>query len=177
MEGRAKEASSSITVTEAEFTKTIDTFAATYMQKLADAQRQIDTAREDLAKVENRLTFTVIRSPINGIVQVSALTTSGQIVQSAAELMRVVPTNSQLEIEAYLPNRDIGFVAAGQRAVIKIEAFPFTRFGTIEAEVTSIATDAIPSPTRNSSSRQLPRSCNQSCRPAMCSACRTWCFH
>ena len=51
-----------------------------------------------------------------------------------------------LEIEAYLPNHDIGFVAAGQPAVIKIEAFPFTRYGTIEGRVERVATDAIPEP-------------------------------
>ena len=44
--------------------------------------------------------------------------------------MRIVASNGTLEIEAYLPNREIGFIAAGQPAVIKIKAFPFTRDGT-----------------------------------------------
>jgi HlyD family secretion protein len=49
---------------------------------------------------------------------------------SGSELMRIVPRNAALEVEAYPPNHDIGFVAAGQPAVIKVEAFPFTRYGT-----------------------------------------------
>ena len=51
-----------------------------------------------------------------------------------------------LEIEAYVLNRDIGFVRVGQEAVIKVESFPFTRYGSIKAQVVRIAKDAIPSP-------------------------------
>ena len=60
--------------------------------------------------------------------------------------MRVVPRDSKLEIEAYVLNRDIGFVSVGQEAVVKIELFPFTRYGSIAAHVTRIARDAIPAP-------------------------------
>ncbi|MBB3444219.1 HlyD family type I secretion membrane fusion protein [Rhizobium sp. BK379] len=87
-----------------------------------------------------------IKSPINGTVQTSAITTVGQGVMAGSELMRVVPENAALEIEAYLPNQDIGFVAPGQLAVIKVQAFPFTRYGVIEGKVTRVATDAIPEP-------------------------------
>jgi len=68
------------------------------------------------------------------------------IVTAGAALMRIVPKNDQIEIEAYLPNRDAGFVIAGQPAVIKIEAYPFTRFGIIEGSLTNVATDAVPEP-------------------------------
>ncbi len=43
-------------------------------------------------------------------------------------------------------NRDIGFVHVGQPAVIKVESFPFTRYGSVKARVVRIAQDAIPSP-------------------------------
>lgn len=69
-------------------------------------------------------------TPIDGTVQASAITTIGQVVTAGSELMRIVPRNAALEVEAYPPNHDIGFVAAGQSAVIKLEAFPFTRYGT-----------------------------------------------
>jgi len=58
--------------------------------------------------------------------------------------MRVVPDDAGLEIEAYLENKDIGFVASGQAAIVKVESFPFTRFGTLDAFVTRVAHDAIP---------------------------------
>ncbi len=62
------------------------------------------------------------------------------------ELMRIVPLDSVLEIEAYLPNKDIGFVEPQQSAVIKIEAYPYTRFGVLKGEVKRISSDAIPEP-------------------------------
>ena len=70
----------------------------------------------------------------------------GQVVASGQEIMRVVPEHSKLEIEAYVKNRDIGFVSLGQEAVVKVEAFPFTRYGSIRAHVSRIARDAIPEP-------------------------------
>ena len=60
--------------------------------------------------------------------------------------MRIVPQDSRLEIEAYALNRDIGFVHLGQEAVVKVESFPFTRYGSVKAHVMRIAKDAIPSP-------------------------------
>jgi Cation efflux system protein CusB domain 1 len=48
-----------------------------------------------------------------------------------------------LEIEAYVLNQHIGFVRDGQEAVIKIDSFPYTRYGTIVGKVTHVATDAI----------------------------------
>ena len=63
--------------------------------------------------------------------------------------MRIVPEDSGLEIQAYVRNRDIGFVSVGQEAVVKVESFPFTRYGAIKARVTRIAKDAIPEPDAN----------------------------
>lgn len=51
-----------------------------------------------------------------------------------------------LEIECYIPNKDIGFVHPGQAAIVKIESLPFTRYGTIDATLLSIQHDAIPEP-------------------------------
>jgi hemolysin D len=63
--------------------------------------------------------------------------------------MRIVPEDSGFEIQAYVRNRDIGFVSVGQEAVVKVESFPFNRYGAIKARVTRIAKDAIPEPDAN----------------------------
>ncbi|WP_323572354.1 MULTISPECIES: HlyD family efflux transporter periplasmic adaptor subunit [unclassified Rhizobium] len=60
--------------------------------------------------------------------------------------MRIVPSDAVLEIEAYLSNKDIGFVTEGQPVIVKVEAYPFTRFGIIEGAVERISTDAVPEP-------------------------------
>ena len=79
-------------------------------------------------------------------MQSLAIANVGQVVTSGQEVMRIVPEDSRLEIEAYVLNRDIGFVSVGQEAVVKVESFPFARYGSIRARVTRIARDAIPAP-------------------------------
>ncbi|WP_312366067.1 HlyD family efflux transporter periplasmic adaptor subunit [Ensifer sp.] len=116
------------------------------MQRLAEAMREAEQAVQELAKASRRLSAMTIRSPETGVVQASAITTIGQVLTPGTELMRIVPSEQKLEIEAYLPNRDIGFVEAGHEAVIKVEAFPFTRYGILHGKVLRIATDAIHEP-------------------------------
>jgi hemolysin D len=55
----------------------------------------------------------------------------------------VVPSDSRLEIEAMVSNRDIGFVRPGQEAEIKIDTFNFTRYGLLQGQVLSVSQDAI----------------------------------
>ncbi|MBB4239282.1 HlyD family type I secretion periplasmic adaptor subunit, partial [Rhizobium esperanzae] len=144
--GQRAEAEMAIAAATSEGLKTLKTFVADNAQKQAQASREIDEKEQQLVKAAKRLDSMTIKSPIKGIVQTSAITTVGQVVTSGAELMRIVPDDSSFEIEAYLPNRDIGFVSPGQHAVIKVEAFPFTRYGILNGTVTRVATDAIPEP-------------------------------
>jgi hemolysin D len=55
----------------------------------------------------------------------------------------VIPDHAEVTAEVELENKDVGFVREGQRAAIKLETFPFTRYGTIEAAVTTVAADAV----------------------------------
>jgi hemolysin D len=55
----------------------------------------------------------------------------------------IVPGDNPLEVEAFVENKDIGFVQAGQAAEVKIETFPFTRYGTLRGRVIQVSGDAI----------------------------------
>ncbi len=61
----------------------------------------------------------------------------------AQQLMLVVPDDAALEVEAWLPNQDVGFVHENDAAIIKVHTFPFTRYGTIAAQVKQVSEDAI----------------------------------
>jgi hemolysin D len=82
-------------------------------------------------------------------VQALSVSNHGQVVSTGQEVMRLVPTARPIEIQAYVTNDDIGFVTAGQMATVKIDSFPFTRFGTLDAVVTEVAYDAIPADQAN----------------------------
>ena len=56
--------------------------------------------------------------------------------------MEVVPLGEILEVEAFLGNKDIGYVRAGQSAEVKVTTFPFTKYGIINAKVSMVADDA-----------------------------------
>lgn len=144
--GEYKEAETALDVVKSDAVSQISLFLAENAQRLAEALREADQVTQELAKAERKLAAMTIRSPEAGVVQASAITTVGQVVSPGTELMRIVPVGEKLEIEAYLPNRDIGFVEAGQEAVIKVEAFPFTRYGILHGKVIRVATDAIPEP-------------------------------
>lgn len=114
--------------------------------ELQRASRDRAEAVSELAKAERRTGLTSVTSPIDGIVQDLAVHTEGGVVQSGQQLLRVVPAHGRLMIEAVIENKDSGFVRAGQEAEIKVDAFPFTRYGFLHGRVASVARDAAPDP-------------------------------
>ncbi len=138
--------SAGLDVIAREADKARQTFLSDDAQKLGDAEAKAEDARQRVARTKAALDHLTLRAPIAGRVQSSIIANVGQVVTGGQEVMRIVPTNSRLEIEAYVQNRDIGFVKVGQEAIVKIEFFPFTRYGIIKAHVTRIAKDAIPAP-------------------------------
>ncbi len=147
--GQLAAAAGAVEVLESDIHKTRGIFIAESSQKLLDVERQTDEYTQKLVKAHVRMIHMALLSPISGTVQASSLTTIGQVVTTSEELMRIVPDGGEVEVEAYLPNKDVGFVRAGQEAIVKVESLPFTRYGTILASVTRVATDAIPEPDAN----------------------------
>jgi hemolysin D len=84
-----------------------------------------------------------LTAPVDGVVQQLDVHTIGGIVTPAQKLMVVVPKEGVLEVEAFLENRDVGFVDVGQAAAVKVETFEYTKYGTIPAIVTQVSGDAI----------------------------------
>lgn len=82
-------------------------------------------------------------APVDGTVQQLTIHTIGGVVGAAQPLMTLVPKQSQVEIEAFIENKDIGFIRQGQSAEVKIEAFDYTKYGTIKGRVSQVSQDAI----------------------------------
>ncbi|MFK0691156.1 HlyD family type I secretion periplasmic adaptor subunit [Mesorhizobium sp. IMUNJ 23033] len=112
--------------------------------ELIEDDRSIGELSQDFAKAELFERSSVLKSPVAGRVQQLEVNTLGEVVQTAQKLMVIVPDGTKLEIEAMLPNRDKGFVHEGQEARVKLEAFPFTRYGTLSGKVLTVSNDAIP---------------------------------
>ncbi|RQP23372.1 HlyD family type I secretion periplasmic adaptor subunit [Piscinibacter terrae] len=122
-------------------------YLAETQRQLNERQAQARSKREQLAqersKTEQRSRLTQLTAPVTGTVQQLAIHTEGGVVTPAQVLMVVVPKDAQVTAEVIVDNRDIGFVNAGQSVQVKLETFPYTRYGTIEAKVDSVTADAV----------------------------------
>lgn len=158
--GQRGEITAAIVMAQVEIEKAYTDFVSDNDVKRAEAERRADEAAKRLRRAKVTLSNLVVTSPIAGTVQGLSITTLGQVVTLGQEVMRIVPFDTPLEVAAYLPNRDIGFVREGQDVVVKIDAFPFTRYGSLKGRVTQVGEDAIPAPdavtTEASPARPMP---------------------
>ncbi|WP_158806807.1 HlyD family type I secretion periplasmic adaptor subunit, partial [Beijerinckia sp. L45] len=142
--GQIGEVAAALLQAQRDIDRTYSSFIADNADKLDDVDRRIDEDRQKLAKAKIKTAEMTLKSPIDGVVIGLTVTSVGQVVTTGQQILQVVPRDAALEIEAYLPNADVGFVKTDQAAVVKIESFPFTRYGTLVAHVTRVAEDAIP---------------------------------
>src|SRR3981189_2819138 len=127
------------------------------MTELAEVEPKAAQFGEDLVKTEKRIQAQTLRAPIDGTVQQLAMHTIGGVVTPAQALMVVVPTDTRIEVEAMVLNKDIGFVHDGDPAEIKIDTFNFTKYGLLRGEVLGVSQDSImrdKSPGQGGSDRQ-----------------------
>lgn len=119
-------------------------FEKTLLSELSDVENRITVFGQEMIKADKRVTLQNLRSPVTGTVHQLAIHTIGGVVTPAQELMHIIPHDDPVEIEAWLPNKDIGFVHEGQLASIKVETFPYTRYGLVDAEILNVSNDATP---------------------------------
>src|SRR5262249_39962866 len=110
---------------------------------LAKAGPKANGLAQDLIKAEQKTRLQLLTAPVDGVVQQLAVHTVGGVVTPAQALLVIVPSDSRLEIEAMVSNRDVGFVPPGQEAEIKVDTFNFTRYGLLHGDVLSISQDAV----------------------------------
>jgi hemolysin D len=122
----------------------ISEFQQARQAELSAAETKAASLEQEVIKAGQRTELQKLVAPIDGVVQQLAIHTVGGVVTPAQQLMMVVPRGSALDVEAWIENKDIGFVKAGQTVEIKVETFPFTLYGTIEGKVASVSDDAIP---------------------------------
>ena len=119
-------------------------FEKTLLTELTDVENRITAFDQEMVKADNRVTLRNLKSPVTGTVHQLAIHTIGGVVTPAQELMHIIPHDDPVEVEAWLPNKDIGFVQKGQEAAIKVETFPFTKYGLVDAEILNVSNDATP---------------------------------
>ena len=111
--------------------------------ELTEAERKAGALEQDLIKAEQRTKLQHLTAPIDGTVQQLAVHTIGGVVTPGQVLLILVPREGQLEIEATIANRDIGFIHGGEKVEIKVDTFNFTRYGMLSGEVINVSHDSV----------------------------------
>lgn len=111
---------------------------------------ELNKRREELTTTEGKLKQSrsqkeqaTITAPVNGTVYGVKVTTGGGTVQTGEELLSILPDGEEILLEVKLLNRDVGFIAQGMKAKVKMAAFPYQEFGSVEGTVVQISPNAI----------------------------------
>jgi hemolysin D len=136
------EAEQAIQALERQRDQGVEEFRKTAYADLAKAEAQVAELTQEAVKIAQKTELQTLRAPVSGTVQQLAAHTIGGVVTPAQALMVLVPADTHLEIEAAIPNRDVGFVHEGQPVELKVEAFTFTRYGLLHGRVMNVSRDA-----------------------------------
>jgi len=116
----------------------------------SDALTQLNEARTDLSKaqatakgLEDRVSRTMVTSPMRGIVKQVLVNTVGGVIQPGSDMVEIVPLDENLLVEARIRPQDIAFLHPGQKAMIKFTAYDYTIYGGLEGTLEQIGADTV----------------------------------
>jgi hemolysin D len=115
----------------------------TSLTELAEWETRATSLAQELVKASQRTAIQRLASPIAGVIQQMAVHTLGGVVTPAQPLMVIVPHDHPLEVEAWIENKDVGFVTSGQPVEVKIDTFPFATYGTVPGRILVVSRDAV----------------------------------
>jgi len=107
-----------------------------------ESQKSIGQMRNRLRQAELQLQYQTVVAPVSGVVFEPKARVDG-VLEAGETILTLVPQQG-LKAQVFVPNKDIGFVKTGQVAKVRVDAFPFTRYGELEGRVSQIGADALP---------------------------------
>lgn len=113
------------------------------LNKSLEKQKEIEQLELTLEKARKSLSKQSLISPVDGMIQQVSPSTVGAVVKPADAVVTIVPKETPLIIEAYVENKDIGYIQVGQRVNIKVDTYSYQKYGLLEGVVEKISPDAI----------------------------------
>ena len=111
--------------------------------EISRKQADIESLEERIPAIKDRVNRTNVISPKAGIINRMVITTIGGVAEPGSALVEIVPLNEDLIVEVEIDPKDIALVLPGQRAIVKLTAFDFSKFGSLEGKVLSVGADSI----------------------------------
>jgi membrane fusion protein, adhesin transport system len=111
---------------------------------LSRVHLELAELNEALSRAFERVSRLTVLAPATGVVKGLAVRSHGAVVPPGAVLMEIVPSDAGLLVEARISPRDIGFLHLGQSVVVKVQAFDYSRYGTLEGTLAQISATTTP---------------------------------
>ena len=119
------------------YTKT--QYSANVNSQISQINSQLDEINNNLEKYRLSKEYQKITAPVSGYVNSISVNTIGETVTSAEQLVTIVPDNTPVEMVCYVKNMDIADVEIGMETEIKLEAYPYNKYGTVKGTVKYIS--------------------------------------
>ncbi|MGL1932088.1 MAG: HlyD family type I secretion periplasmic adaptor subunit [Desulfotalea sp.] len=113
------------------------------LEELNAVMAELDRLRVMAVAIQDRVTRTDVRSPVNGTIKQLLINTVGGVLKPGMEILEIVPTDEAVVVETKIKPADIAFIYPGQKAVLKFTAYDFAIYGGLDGEVTHISADTI----------------------------------
>ena len=114
-------------------------YAAQVNSKISEIDTQLIEIKANLEKYQLSKEYQNITAPVNGYINSISVNTIGETVTSAQELVTIVPDDTPVEMVCYVKNMDIADIEVGMKAEIKLEAYPYNKYGTVAGTVKYIS--------------------------------------
>jgi len=111
--------------------------------KRNEAISELRALRENSTALKDQVTRTVVKAPMNGIVQKLFVHTVGGVLKPGEDIMEIVPSDQNLLVEVKIKPSDIAFIYYGQKAIVKFSAYDFAIYGGLDGKVVYISADTI----------------------------------
>lgn len=143
----ARQASARASASIAEAQAELQSSRLDFRQQALDERSEVTTRmavnEQSIRGAEARRNRNELRAPTDGIVNDVQITTVGGFVNAGEMIMQVVPVGDRLLVEARVSPRDIGFVAVGDPANVKVTAYDFSTYGGLPGRVLEVSADSI----------------------------------
>jgi membrane fusion protein, adhesin transport system len=125
-------------------------YAGTKNKYMQDTSAELNRAQEDLNAQEQVLSDrqqllnnTDILAPATGIVKSIRVTTLGGVIRQGDEILQILPTESDLVVEAKIMPADMASIRVNLPAKVKLDAYDYTIFGTMTGRVNYVSADSL----------------------------------
>jgi membrane fusion protein, hemolysin D len=112
-------------------------------EEMVKISRELSSTRKRYEKNERLVSSIHLRSPCRAVVQEVAAFSAGSAVREAEALITLIPLNGKVEMEAEIRPQDIGKVKVGSNARVKLNAYPFQKYGTLKGQIRNISEDTL----------------------------------